>query len=112
MNRGLHVVAHHAGAAAAGGHRACVGIRQRHLLIRRDRELAADRLELLHLLANCRDLLLEALYPGLRYKRGITVCEQALKFDQVVNPPRRLTHQADLAAPEAVTRLRQSTEAV
>jgi hypothetical protein len=32
-----------------------------------------------------------------------------LKFDQVVNPPRRLTHQADLAAPEAVTRLRQST---
>ena len=49
VDGGLHVVAHDPRAAAAGGHRARIGIAQRYLTIRRGRELAADRLELLHL---------------------------------------------------------------
>jgi hypothetical protein len=35
LNRGLHVVANHAGQAIARHHQPCIGIGERHLLIRR-----------------------------------------------------------------------------
>ncbi len=65
VDRGLHVVAHHAGSAPAGGHGARIGVRQRHLLVRRGLDLLLHRLQGLHLLAQAGDLVLDAGGPGL-----------------------------------------------
>jgi hypothetical protein len=60
VDRGLHVVADHAGSAPAGGHGARTGVRQRHLFVRRGLDLLFHRLQGLHLLAQAGDLVLDA----------------------------------------------------
>ena len=57
VDGGLHVVAHDTGAAAAGRHRARIGIGQRDLLIGALKHPRRECLEALHLLPELRDLL-------------------------------------------------------
>jgi len=68
IDRRLHVVADHAGAAAAGGHRARVGVGQGDLAVGGLRHLLADLLELAHLLLDRLDLLLKVLDPSFRHQ--------------------------------------------
>ena len=69
FDRNLDVVANDAGAAAAGRHRAGIGIGQRDLLVRGGEHLLPETLEPPHLLLQRLDLLFEAVrlgYEGLR----------------------------------------------
>jgi hypothetical protein len=60
----LDVVANHARAAAAGRHRAGIGIGQRYLLVRRREHLHLELRQTLHLLLQLRDLLFETARRG------------------------------------------------
>ena len=66
LDGNLNVVADDAGTAAAGGHRAGVGIGQRYLLVRGGKHLHLETLETPHLLLQRLDLLFEAVRLGLQ----------------------------------------------
>ncbi len=68
IHRYLNVVAHDAGAPAAGRHRARIGIGQRELLIRRRQHLGFQPLQTLHLLLQFGDLVGQPLDLGLPRK--------------------------------------------
>ena len=70
----LDVVAHNAGAAAAGRHRAGIRIGQRDLLVRCGEHLHLENVEPLHLLLQHRDLLCQTARLGLeRFGRLLPV---------------------------------------
>ena len=66
LDGNLKVVADDAGTAAAGGHRAGIGIGQRYLLVRGGKHLHLETLETPHLLLQRLDLLFEAVRLGLQ----------------------------------------------
>jgi hypothetical protein len=59
VHRSLHVVTHHPGALAAGGHGTCIGIGQRNLFVWCLEHSHFQFLELAHLLLQARDLVLQ-----------------------------------------------------
>src|SRR6476646_5929968 len=66
LDGNLNVVADDTGTAAAGGHRAGIGIGQRYLLVRGSEHLHLEKLETPHLLLQRLDLLFEAVRLGLQ----------------------------------------------
>jgi hypothetical protein len=65
VDRDLHIVANDAGSAPAGGHRTCVGVGQRDLLIRCGLNLLRHLLQGLHLATQAGNLLLQPAGLGL-----------------------------------------------
>jgi hypothetical protein len=74
VRRHLHVVAHHARAAPAGGHRARIGVGLRELLVGLLAQLGLDIPQVLHLLAQLDQLVLQPRGPGLQIHWLRAVC--------------------------------------
>ena len=64
LDGNLAIVAHHAGATAAGRHRAGIGVGQRDLLVRRGKHVHLESREPPHLCLELLDLLFEAARLG------------------------------------------------
>src|SRR3979490_3462890 len=64
----LHIVTNDPAASAARGHRTCIGIRQRDLLVLGLHHLSVQCVQALYLLPQRRNLLVEPRDLGLRYR--------------------------------------------
>ena len=71
LDRDLHIVTDHPGAAPAGGHRARVRIGEGDLLVGGGQHLRLDHGETVHLLAELGDLLLQPRRLGCEHLRGL-----------------------------------------
>src|SRR5665647_1351296 len=69
----LHIVPDHPAASATRGHRACIGISQRYLLVLRLHHLDVQCVQALNLLTQRRNLLVEPADLGFRYRFPLAI---------------------------------------
>jgi hypothetical protein len=77
----LHIVTNDPAASAARGHRTCIGIRQRDLLVLGLHHLGVQCVQALYLLPQRRNLLVEPRDLGLRYRFSLAI--GAIKLREV-----------------------------
>src|SRR4030088_1715546 len=92
----LHIVTNDPAASAARGHRTCIGIIQRDLLVLGLHHLGVQCVQALYLLPQRRNLLVEPRDLGLRYRFPLAsprgreaACQQTRECEQAEVQPRR-----------------------